>query len=136
MLFRSHQKAMKSGEVSEILYDVGPFTLVKMPLPEKLHHTYHNLNAFPSYYGLPLVCEAHTHHDLVAFDPLFWKSSSPRSSSFTSTRWFFFFFFLSVYSKIKFIFSYHLLTERSYVLQLHKLVFGWARRHFRTNHIT
>ena len=27
------KKVMKSGKVSEILYDVGSFTLVKMPLP-------------------------------------------------------------------------------------------------------
>ena len=27
---------MKSGEVSKILYDVGPFTLVKMPLPDEV----------------------------------------------------------------------------------------------------
>ena len=27
---------MKSGEVSEILYDVDPFTLVKMPPPDEV----------------------------------------------------------------------------------------------------
>ena len=30
------KKAMKSGKVSEILYDVGPFTLMKMPSPDEV----------------------------------------------------------------------------------------------------
>ena len=30
------KKAMKSGRVSEIMYDVDPFTIVKMPLPDEV----------------------------------------------------------------------------------------------------